>query len=358
MKIQLIPALVAAFLMSSIAALRANAQRAPLPLGSVKQVVSSTCPSGFLAGMNCFSAQISCPDTADIGFTYGVEGPDVAEKGTIVFLEGGSGTSDTSSVEYSGKYLDAGFRIVQFVWDSPWGVTGNTTSTGIKVAACRPATFLNYVYQNLYSAGGMCAQGDSAGSGAAAYSLAWYGGANFLDKVELLSGPVFGDIEEGCMVPHAPTVTVCPAGQLGCNGAPWPDPPYYVGADINGIDLWSGNSTCNSGSPTSKAADASWKSMSIVDGTDNPSFSYPQTAMAGWLCSNVALEQNNSAAEGEFFYQQFTDPGQTDGYSVTRIDHCSGTEGVSNGTTPQGVAGMTAISNDMINSCYKRHSFR
>jgi hypothetical protein len=355
MKNWLLPAFFAAFIMGSIAAPRAHAQHAPLPLGSVGQVAGSACPRGFLDGMSCFQGEISCPGTDDIGFMYGFKEPDVAEKGTIVLLEGGGGTSDVSSVQYSDKYLEAGFSIVQLVWDTPWGVTENTVGTSIKVAACRPATFLNFVFKNLYRGGGMCAQGTSAGSGAVAYSLAWYGGANFLDKVELLSGPVFGDVEKGCMVPHAPTVTVCPAGQLGCNGDPWEDPPYYVGGDIKGLDLWTGNPTCNGGSPTSEASDSSWKSMSIVDGTDNPTFSYPQTGMAAWLCSSVALEQNNSAAQGEFFYQQFTDPRQTDGYSVTRIDHCTGTEGVSNGTTPQGVAGLTAISDDMIAGCFKRH---
>jgi hypothetical protein len=95
--------------------------------------------------------------------------------------------------------------------------------------------------------------------------------------------------------------------------------------------------------------------MSIVDGTNNPSFSYPRTSMAAWLCSNVATEQNNSAAQGEFFYQQFTSFRQTAGYSVTRIDHCTGTEGVSNGVTPQGVSGMTAISQDMVAACVRRH---
>jgi hypothetical protein len=354
MKKRLLPALIAAILAGSIAATPVHAQRAPLPLGTVTEVTQVSCPINFVAGMTCFQAQMSCPDTDNIGFTYGFEDPPGIEKGTIVFLEGGSGTIDSSSVDYSEDYLENGFRIVQFIWDSPWGVTNATTSTGIKTAACRPATFLNFVFQNLYRGGGMCAQGDSAGSGAVAYSLAWYGGANFLDKVELLSGPVFGDVEEGCIVPNAPTVTVCPEGQLGCNGSPWPDSPAYVGSDIKGIDLWSGDATCNGGTPTSAASNQQWKDMSIVDGTDNPSFSYPHTAMAAWLCSNVATEQNNSAAEGEFFYEQFTSFRQTAGYSVTRVDHCTGTEGVTNGLTPQGVDGLTAISRDMIAGCVKR----
>jgi hypothetical protein len=356
MKTSLLSVLIAVVLAGSIAATTAHAQHAPLRLGTVTGTTQlASCPSDFHAGMTCFVAQMSCPNTVNIGFTYGFENPAGPSKGTIVFLEGGTGTSVSGSVDYLEKYLDNDFQVVQLAWDSAWEVTNASSSTSIKTAACRPATFLNFVSQNIYSDGGMCAQGDSAGSGAVAYSLAWYGAANFLDKVELMSGPVFGDIEQGCVVPNAPTVNVCATGQFGCNGEEWPDSPAYVGGDITAIDHWSGNSTCNGGNATTQKAELGWKAMSIVDGTNNPSFSYPRTAMAGWLCSNVATEQNNSAAQGEFFYEQFTSSGQTAGYSVTRIDHCSGNEGVSDGVTPQGENGLTAIGRDMIAGCVKRH---
>jgi hypothetical protein len=65
--------------------------------------------------------------------------------------------------------------------------------------------------------------------------------------------------------------------------------------------------------------------------------------------------QNNSAAEGEFFYQQFNNSSQTASYSVTRIDNCSGAEGVTSGTTPQGELGSVAIMNHMLAACFKRH---
>ena len=302
--------LVALALTGSIIAPRSQAQRAPLPLGTVTNVSRlSSCPAGFFTGMTCFQARMSCPNTAEIGFTYGAKDSAGAARGTIVLLEGGTGKSASGGSEYAGKYLHDGFRIVDMAWESAWEVTGVATAS-IKTAACRPATFLNYVSKNLNGDGSMCAQGDSAGSGAVAYSLAWYGAGDFLDKVELLSGPVFGNIEQGCIVPNAPISTVCPAGQYGCNGAPWPDSPAYVGGDITAIDAWSGKPTCNGTQTTSKAANLSWQAMSIVDGTDNPSFSYPQTAMAGWMCSNIAGSQNNSAAQGEFFYEQFTNSTQ------------------------------------------------
>jgi hypothetical protein len=334
-----------------------HAQSAPLPLGKVLDVRKlASCSGGFYKGMTCFQAEMSCPSTAEIQFTYGSEEPSGIPVGTVVFLEGGNGTSAAGGEDYLARYLESGFQVVQMAWKSAWEATGQGNAASIKTAACRPATFLNFISQNVAAAeGAMCAQGDSAGSGAVAYSLAWYGAGDFLDKVELMSGPVFGDLEQGCIVPNAPVSTVCPSGQFGCDGLPWPDSPAYVGGDITAIDHWSGDSTCNGKNTTSQASNLHWKAMSIVDGTTNPSFSYPKTAMAGWLCSNIAPAQNNSAAQGQFFYEQFTNSGQTAGYSVTRIDHCSGNEGVSDGVTPQGESGLNAISHDMIAGCIKRH---
>ena len=331
------------------------AQRAPLPLGTVSGVTQlDSCPSGFMLGMTCYQAQIACPSTASLGLTYGVQNPTGALKGTIVFLGGSEGTLPYGVPSYAGNYLGSGFQIVQFAWDSAWQATGTPTDS-IKTAACRPATFLNYVATSVYRGGGMCAQGLSGGSAAVAYTMAWYGGTNFLDKAELISGPVFSDIEKGCEVPNASSVTVCANGQFGCNGKPWQDSPTYLDQDALAVGSWTGQPTCAGTKRTNSQANTDWKQMSIVDGTSNPSFSYPNTAMAGWLCSSDAKEQNNSAAEGQFFYSQITNSRQTAGFSVTRIDQCNNTEGVEQGFTPQGVLGLTAVTNDMVNSCANKH---
>jgi hypothetical protein len=328
------------------------AQQSSLPLGTVSGITQlPECPSyGFYAGITCFQAQVSCPNTAALGVIYGVENPGEIPKGTVLFHGGSGGTVPYGTTDYAQPYLQAGFQIVQLAWDSDWEDTGLTIKD-IKTAACRPATFINFVFQSVHSTGAMCAHGFSAGSAAVAYTLAWYGGANFLDKVELLSGPVFSDIEKGCEVPNAPVMTVCPPGEYGCNGASWPDSPAYVGAGIAAVASWTGDSSCNGSKRTKPDSNAEWKAMSIVDGTNNPSFNYPNTGMAGWLCSNDDRVQNNSASQGDLFYQQFTSSFQTAGYSVTRIDECEGDEGVDQGFTPQGVLGQTAVTEDMVNSC-------
>jgi hypothetical protein len=336
-----------------------HAQRAPLPLGTINKAAISrlaSCPAGFYPGMSCFRGVVeNCPGTVNLGFTYGYENPAQEKLGTVVFLPGGGGTNPYNNPGYAPKYLQNGYQVVYLAWDTSWEFTSVGSGTSIKNAACRPATFLSYIYQDVYSRGAMCAQGLSAGSAAVGYALAWYGAASFLDNVELLSGPVFSDVRQGCIVPNAPVMNVCANAEFGCDGAPWPDSPSYVGNDIALVARWSGQPSCNAGSPTTPSANFAWKLMSIVDGTSNPSFEYPQTSMAGWLCSDIDSVQNNSAAQGDLFYQQFTSFQQTAGFSVVRIDHCAGAEGVSQGTTPQGQTGLVAISNHMISACTKRH---
>lgn len=358
-RITLLSALGAVFAIIVAMANLAEAQRVPLPLGFIDShsiVKLQNCPTGYYPGMTCYSGKVQgCQFTDDLGFTYGYETPSGDFDGTVVFLEGGGGTNPYMDPSYAQTYLQQGYQVVYVSWNSDWEYTNEGRGTSIKYAACRPATFLQYISQNLYSSGGMCAQGDSAGAGAVAYSLAWYGAGSFLDSVELLSGPVFGDIEQGCVVPNASNVEVCSTGQYGCVGSQWPDSPSYIDGDEGDVSDWSGISGCNGGRKTSDASNDGWKSMSIVDGTDDPVFNYPTTAMAGWLCSNDNSEQNNSAAEGEFFYQQFTNSNQTAAYSVTRINSCQGVEGVSGGELPDGQNGFDAISNNMLSSCFARH---
>jgi hypothetical protein len=360
MKTWLVSALVATFAALFFCALSAQSQSTALPLGKIdKNMITKlpACPIGYYPGMTCYTGKVyNCANAVDLGFTYGTLNPALPPVGTVVFLEGGGGNDPFVDPHYANKYLQQNLQVVYLAWDADWEYTGVNSGTSIKYAACRPATFLNYVYQNLNSTGSaMCAQGASAGAGAVAYTLAWYGGSTYLDNVELLSGPVFSDIKQGCEVPNARPITVCPTGQLGCVGKQWSDSPVYVDHDEELVGPWSGFNVCNEGGSTSPAAESAWKSMSIVDGTRNPTFNYPQTAMAGWLCSNVNSKQNNSAAQGQFFYEQFTTRSQTASYSLTRIDHCQGAEGVDQGTTPKGELGVDAIGNDMLSACRKRH---
>jgi hypothetical protein len=176
------------------------------------------------------------PWTVTIGYMnpVGVISGLTSAKGLII-LHGGDGGTMPESNSLADAYFRAGYEIVQVVWDNAWeyayaNMTGKTGN--IQVAACRPATVFNWVYNNFFlnapnflNTAGMCALGDSAGSAAIAYSLAYYGADSYLDHVELLSGPVLSDLRAGCGVGTGfgtnDPVTVCSSGsacQLGGAG--------------------------------------------------------------------------------------------------------------------------------------------
>ena len=341
----------------------AHAQSKPLPLGEVSLPVKSvTCPNGFDVGTSCYSSSVSCPDTNDIDFTYGVVNPG-GKDGTIVFFSSGDGTTVSFS-QYVQAYTPPthNYQTVQVMWETPWEDTGNRTGSSLKAAACRPATLMNWLLnqKNVYSGGGMCAQGASAGSSAIAYSLAEYGADQYLNHVELESGPVLSDVSVGCN-PSSKAITVCPGNECltGREGS-WSDSPIYVDGNQNAVSTWTGawgQNACAAGNKIAQSQYSTWKSMSIVDGLSgqqaDSTFAYPKTSISGWLCSkpsgcNSSWCQNNSAAQGQLFYQNVTTA-----KSVYRVDNCQSTEGVEQGTVPEsnGESGLQAIIADMVGQC-------
>jgi hypothetical protein len=373
-----------------------------LPIGTVQNVTTlSTCPagewfqytdsSGTNHPMNCVSATLaSCPNVADLAFTYGYLSPagiitgDV--KGVIVYFDGGDGTQPLAKgsptagdmVKY---YFEQGYELVQIAWSSAWEATYNPFPAGtfgnIQAAACRPATFLSYVdtkiYQPVFQANasaGMCAHGVSAGSTQILYSMTYYGAAKFLDNVELVSGPVFGDIAQGCEEPPASPVTVCPAGQYGCELGPSPVPswsmaPTYLEGAYENVGSWTNDNSCGvPNTTTSSASSTRWLQQSIVDGgVNSPSYDYPATGMAAWLCRSVQNPDNidcatnytgkecanNSSPQAEIFYSQITAANAPPVYRVVAVDNCEGSEGSPSGNVggPTGPLGELMIEQDM-----------
>ena len=337
-----------------------------LQLGSIAVQSSITCPGGqWLHGMTCFPAVLTgCQNVDQISFTFGQLIPTGTVKGVVVYFDGGDGitaaaeATELSMLQY---YVTQSYAVVEIAWSSPWE---QTTNANIQNAACRPATFLSYVYNGIYqsistgtggnSGAGMCAQGFSAGSTAIAYALAYYGAGLNLDAVELISGPVTSDINQGCEQ-SPPAVTVCGSGQYGCQlgvDTPWTLPPTYVENAVNYINSWTNSNTCTTGS------NPKWLAQSIVDQNAGatPTFSYPNTAMSAWLCSTVQNPQgincatgyqpdfcpNNSSSQGEIFYNEFTSINHPPVYNVYSVDNCFGPEGV-----PQGsVSALSKLNNN------------
>ena len=369
MKIGTLATLAAIALAMILTSGGAQAQSKQLPLGQVNLPVKSvSCPTGYDEGTACYSSTVTCPNTVDIGFTYGVVNPG-GTQGTVVFFNGDNGTT-VGFKQYVNAYTppENNFQTVQVIWQTAWEDTANGSGVSLKDAACRPATLLNWLLneKNVYSGGGMCAQGASGGSAAVAYSLAEYGSHAYLNHVILESGPVMSDVSIGCN-PSSRPITVCPGKECLTGGeGSWPDSPLYVDGAQTSISTWSDatgpNACVAGGNKIMETQYDAWKAMSIVDGLTgaqaDSTFSYPTTSISGWLCSkpagcNSASCQNSSAAQGQLFYENVITP-----ISVYRVDNCNGTEGVEDGTVPQlkNESGLTAIITDMVSHCtVKQH---
>jgi hypothetical protein len=250
--------------------------------------------------------------------------------------------------------------------------------TGIILPAQSPRKHPGF---SIYSLGGMCAQGTSAGLAAIGYSLTWYGAASHIDKAEMLVGPTLSDVKQGCQVPNNNYTTICSGGgQLGCDGWAAQLPPGYslkYQDHAGEVETWSGGTAitgpaCGNTSNTTTTWDANWLHMSLVDlsgfaGT--PSFNYPDTSMAAWLCeTDVEGTPNNSGSQGERFYKQITQQSQINGPNsgINAVTSCQGPEGVTFGTPPPdwvakglntaGAAILFDMSNTLSTArCLKRH---
>lgn len=379
-----------------------HAQYGSLPVGSLGALVASNAcsASGWFSygnsNMICFHTTVqNCPNASNLGLTFGYIDPVgiingvSKEKGVIVLLGGDGGTAPANdNVGNAGGdnafalyYFGQGYEIVELAWDSDWQfVTYPLPPSGngnIQFAACHPATFLYWVFQNIYypiqsgqngnSHAGMCEHGFSAGTAAIAYTLAYYGPPSgqkwWVDNTELLSGPVLSDIKQGCQVPVGQNVTICGTNsgncQLGSDPA-WQLTPAFEPPSNTWVEGWTGNTTCanTQGVTTSPTSNAQWLAQSIVDdGTNNPVFNYPSTKMAGWLCYNVKNQNqcnyqhydwnvcpNESSPQGQLFYQAVTS-----NYAIWAVNQCTGSEGVGGGKlgSDTGPPAVTQIDYDM-----------
>jgi hypothetical protein len=101
--------------------------------------------------------------------------------------------------------------------------------------------------------------------------------------------------------------------------------------------------------------------QSIVNQQTVPQqFAYPKTGLRGWLCSTVygGGKMNNSASQGEIFYQQFTTTFPIN-YGMYAVDNCDMAEGVIGqfATVPGlgNAPSLPTIESDMTTQCVNNH---
>ena len=327
-------ALVAAFVSPMFCA---NAA-AQYPLGTISAVMNETCPAevggdpadwvtetsgGTDVQTICYHAEISCPETTDLGVTYGVATPVSASNGMIAFVPSKFGLL-TLPGNYKGEvpfdlYHD-NFQTVQFAFDSEWQISGTGVGS-IKVAACRVATILDYLYTTYFltnplntTAAGMCAHSLSGGAGGLGFAMTYYGAGSFLDKAVFVSGPQYGNLVQGCVPPLKPEVDICPSTDgvfaMGCStsAGTWSDYPNYVEKTANNIstELYDDPPCSDKSYKYTQAAQSLLAATSIVDGLSDASYTYPNTAVSAYLCDDDSYFTNPSETQAWFYFSQFT----------------------------------------------------
>lgn len=191
------------------------------PLGTVsnvKTLSSSSCPAapdGTLSNGTCFSMTVSCDGVADWTSYLKVNAPSGTPSGTVLFGvgEGGANLYDTEYTSGSttvGGVLSKGYTTVQISFGAPFDNGANpngwlTGPGGVRRLACRYATLANWVFNNpqtinskATTSAPFCATGNAEGAGAIGYAVSEYGLNSIFKMIELTSGPVMTELDEGC----------------------------------------------------------------------------------------------------------------------------------------------------------------
>ena len=166
-----------------------------LPLGSAGAGGGVACPSGLgsPANSSCSSLVVTCPSVAVASATLRITRPPagIVNRGTIVLSTGSAGTNFQDSPLTPGMISTLGgdgLTAVQLAWDTP-GIWGDARA---RTVACRYATAVRWIYDNVHTGGRsqlFAAQGTSGGAAQIAFGLAHYGIGDFLDLANLGGGP-------------------------------------------------------------------------------------------------------------------------------------------------------------------------
>jgi hypothetical protein len=207
-------------------------------LGTITNASAITCPNGTPG--TCYDLTVSCPNISDLHGYLKVSTPQNSI-GTVVYATGGNGTTLLETLQY-GKVtiqnlLAANYTVVRLVWGGPFAnqpYGWQTGPGGIRAVACRPATVLNWVYQNLRNglSAPLCAGGNSAGGEQIGLGLAHYGLGSILSMAEVIVGPPFAREDYSCECNQPLSPGLCSSQPLtycvGLNNAEQFVDPAYV----------------------------------------------------------------------------------------------------------------------------------
>ena len=303
-------------------------------LGTVTAAASIPCPAGAAGGASCSRLNVSCPRLDGLGVVVAVSEPAASARATVLLHDnlGGVAFFDAGFVD---AYHAASFRVVQAQWASDW----EQSDVGIKHAACRYATLVEWTFANIHGADrtrGFCAQSWGGGSGGLAYSLTHYRMGDVLDAITVSAGPPFARIDLGCDPGTAPRAVCAPLSSV---------PVAYSGGVLSIISEWEVAPTCGSsaGAPLSEVA--RWQADSVL--SPGATLAFPDTSFGAWYCINGA---DATLGQGATFLDQAS-------FAEASV-HC--VSGGGGGGQCQGQAPWPSALPDMVadlqTRCVPRHS--
>lgn len=184
-----------------------------LPLGTYSSGGGGdTCLPG---ATECLAFEVECPELRrPARGELDVRSASGPVRGVLVMFAGAGGGSwfredhpggDAFLSEMAGR----GITVVQVAWRrGSWLVASSGEEVGTARLACRPATVLSWVHENLYLPLGIeapllqcgfCVTGNSGGASQATYPLAFYGMEDMIDVVVATSGPPHASQDKGCL---------------------------------------------------------------------------------------------------------------------------------------------------------------
>lgn len=320
----------------------------------------------------CGKYRVSCPDVDDMNyFTLDVPA-ERAEKATVVSLSGSRGRAfHTENVE---EYAAAGLQVVAVAYEmdpeDAWPCARNGcpeyqfgNEPGVREASCRPATIVEH-YQTEGEA--LCAQGHSSGSSALGYTLAWNGGADWLDYVQLTGWNPMSRMDYGCDPDRYNSTGTRDYGGETPSGRTQivTDRPFAYDStapsarqlidDVNGFP----DGTCGE-HPTpgldDRQAERAFNDSLTATGAD---YRYPDTVIDHYACVSPSsmtdgngswwLEETQAANHGRIFTHSLT-PGTGENPACTREE----VWWRGDGSTPSPIRQLTI--DRMLEQCVLRH---
>jgi hypothetical protein len=159
--------------------------------------------NGCQPGFACNKFTVTALDIPSVGGQIAVRRSMTGANGTILFLSGEHGTgwairSDAANYAFIDQLIALNYDIVQVLWRPGWIDSPPGVAIGQIQLAKRPATAITWIKNNVARGREFIVTGNSNGSTQIAYSLAFYGAGDIIQRAILTSGPPYMAIDKGC----------------------------------------------------------------------------------------------------------------------------------------------------------------